>query len=51
MLLDANSYRNVDIRNVYIDSNMKDYALPISEATSNLGFGVLTRGSRISIGK
>lgn len=35
---------------VYIDSNMKNYALPISEATSNLGFGVLTRGSRISIG-
>ena len=35
---------------VYIESSMKKYALPIQENTSQGGFGVLTRGSRIPIG-
>ena len=34
---------------VYIDPDMKNYALPIQENTSQGGFGVLTRGSRIRI--
>ncbi len=36
---------------VYIDTDMKNYALPIQENTSQGGFGVLTRGSRIHIGE
>ena len=36
---------------VYIDENMKNYALPIQENTSQGGFGVLTRGSKINIGE
>ena len=35
---------------VYIDTNMSKYALPIAESTTNFGFGVLARGSRLSIG-
>ena len=34
---------------VYIDPDMKNYALPIQETASQGGFGVLTRGSRIRI--
>lgn len=34
---------------VYIDPAMKNYALPIQENTSQGGFGVLTKGSRIRI--
>ncbi|MBO4910147.1 MAG: hypothetical protein J5476_12795 [Lachnospiraceae bacterium] len=34
---------------VYIDPDMVNYALPIQENTSQGGFGVLTRGSRIRI--
>ncbi len=34
---------------VYIEPSMKSYALPISENTSQGGFGVLSRGSRIPI--
>ena len=34
---------------VYIDSDMDKYALPIQETTSAGGFGVLTRGTRITI--
>ena len=36
---------------VYIDSDMVNYALPVQENTSQGGFGVLTRGSRIHIGE
>ncbi len=36
---------------VYIDPDMKNYALPVQENTSQGGFGVLTRGSRIHIGE
>ncbi|HBZ03859.1 MAG TPA: hypothetical protein DEO83_08640 [Lachnospiraceae bacterium] len=36
---------------VYIDPDMKNYALPIQENTSQGGYGVLTRGSRIHIGE
>jgi stress response protein SCP2 len=36
---------------VYIDPDMKNYALPIQENTSHGGYGVLTRGSRIHIGE
>jgi hypothetical protein len=32
---------------VYIDPEMKRYALPIAESTSQGGFGVLTRGTRL----
>ena len=35
---------------VYIDPAMSDYALPIQENTSQGGFGVLSRGSRIAVG-
>lgn len=35
---------------VYIDPDMARYALPIQESTSQGGFGVLTRGSRIHMG-
>jgi len=38
------------IGKLYIDTNMKNYALPISENTSNSGVGVLSRGSKLSIG-
>lgn len=34
---------------VYIAPSMKNYALPISENTSQGGFGVLSKGSRLSI--
>ncbi|MCR5149147.1 MAG: hypothetical protein K6C35_09310 [Eubacterium sp.] len=34
---------------VYIDPDMKHYALPVQENTSQGGFGVLTRGSRLPI--
>ena len=34
---------------VYIDPDMKRYALPIQENTSQGGFGVLTKGSKIKI--
>lgn len=34
---------------VYIDPDMKNYALPIQETASQGGLGVLTRGSRIRI--
>ena len=34
---------------VYIDPDMKNYALPIQETASQGGFGVLTRGSRLPI--
>lgn len=34
---------------VYIDPDMRRYALPIQETTTQGGFGVLTRGSRIQI--
>lgn len=34
---------------VYIDPAMKNYAVPIQENTSQGGFGVLTKGSRIRI--
>ncbi|SEP54629.1 hypothetical protein SAMN02910369_00016 [Lachnospiraceae bacterium NE2001] len=34
---------------VYIDPEMKNYALPLQEATSQGGFGVLTKGSKIQI--
>lgn len=34
---------------VYIDPDMKNYALPLQENTSSGGFGVLARGSRIHI--
>ena len=36
---------------VYIDPEMVNYALPIQESTSQGGFGVLTRGSRIRLPK
>ena len=36
---------------VYIDPEMVNYALPLQETTSQGGFGVLTRGSRIHIGE
>ena len=39
------------IGKVYIDPDMENYALPIQENTSQGGFGVLTRGSRIHIGE
>ena len=32
---------------VYVDPEMKRYALPIAESTSQGGFGVLTRGTRL----
>lgn len=32
---------------VYVDSAMKNYALPLAENTSQGGFGVLSKGSRI----
>lgn len=35
---------------VYISPNMKNYALPLQETTSQGGFGVLPRGSRLNIG-
>ena len=35
---------------VYIDPAMKNYALPLAESTSQGGYGVLARGSRIHIG-
>lgn len=34
---------------VYVDPAMKNYALPLSESTSQGGFGVLSKGSRIHI--
>lgn len=34
---------------VYIDDNMKNIALPLQEATSSGGYGVLPKGSRIHI--
>jgi len=34
---------------VYIDPDMKRYALPLQESTSQGGFGVLTRGSRLPV--
>ncbi len=34
---------------VYIEPSMKNYALPLQENTSQGGFGVLTRGSRLKI--
>ncbi len=34
---------------VYIDPDMKNYALPIQETTSQGGFGVLTRGSKLKM--
>ena len=34
---------------VYIDPSMKNYALPIQESTSQGGFGVLTRGSKLKM--
>lgn len=34
---------------VYIDPAMKNYALPIQENTSQGGFGVLTKGSRVKL--
>ena len=34
---------------VYIDKDAKKIALPLQEATSNGGYGVLSKGSRISI--
>lgn len=36
---------------VYVDPVMKNYALPLSESTSQGGFGVLSKGSRIHIGE
>lgn len=36
---------------VYIDKEMENYALPIQDTTTQSGFGVLTRGSRIAIGE
>lgn len=36
---------------VYIAPSMKNYALPISENTSQGGFGVLSKGSRLPIGE
>ena len=36
---------------VYIDPEMKNYALPLQESTSQGGFGVLTRGTRLHIGE
>ena len=36
---------------VYVDPVMKNYALPFSESTSQGGFGVLSKGSRIHIGE
>ncbi len=35
---------------VYISPNMNKYALPLQETTSQSGFGVLPRGSRLEIG-
>ena len=35
---------------VYIDPDMVNYALPVQENTSQGGYGVLTRGSRVHIG-
>lgn len=35
--------------NVYIEPSMKNYALPLAENTSQGGFGVLSKGSRIPI--
>ena len=34
---------------VYIDPDMKRYALPLAESTSQDGFGVLTRGTRLPV--
>ena len=39
------------IGRVYVDPVMKNYALPLSESTSQGGFGVLSKGSRIHIGE
>ena len=36
---------------VYVDPAMKNYALPLAENTSQGGFGVLSKGSRIPIGE
>ncbi len=36
---------------VYIDPDMANYALPVQENTSQGGFGVLPKGSRIHIGE
>ena len=36
---------------VYIDPDMKNYALPLAEITAQGGFGVLARGSHIHIGE
>ena len=36
---------------VYVDPVMKNYALPLSESTSQGGFCVLSKGSRIHIGE
>lgn len=36
---------------VYVGPVMKNYALPLSESTSQGGFGVLSKGSRIHIGE
>lgn len=37
------------LRKVYIEPSMKNYALPLAENTSQGGFGVLAKGSRIPI--
>lgn len=34
---------------VYIDENMKNYALPVQETASSGGFGVLAKGTRLHI--
>ena len=44
-------YEKFNIGNVYISEEMKRIAVPIQENTGEVGYGILTRGSRIPIPK
>ena len=44
-------YESINIGNVYISEEMKRIAVPIQENTGEVGYGILTRGSRIPIPK
>ena len=44
-------YERFNIGKVYISEEMKNIAVPLQENTGELGYGILTRGSRIAIPK
>lgn len=44
-------YENINIGKVYISEEMKRIAVPLQENTGELGYGILTKGSRVAIPK